>query len=56
MYLYLEPDVAEKLGLKPMGMQERSNRVNSALLRLAGMQLSMVVLVLGKTKARLIIG
>ena len=39
-YLYLEPDVAEKLGLKSMDMQERSNRVNSALLRLAGMQLS----------------
>lgn len=39
-YLFLEAGVAERLGLEPMDMKQRNERVNTALLRLAGMQLS----------------
>lgn len=39
-YLFLEADVAERLGLTPLAMKERSEKVNAALLRIAGMQLS----------------
>lgn len=39
-YLFLEPGVAERLGLEPLDMKQRNERVNAALLQLAGMQLS----------------
>ncbi|MDD5391972.1 MAG: alpha-2-macroglobulin [Thiothrix sp.] len=39
-YLFLEAGVADRLGLEPLAMKERNTRVSSALLRLAGMQLS----------------
>lgn len=39
-YLYLEPTVIERLGLQPLTIQERNKRVQSAIMHLAGMQLS----------------
>ena len=39
-YLYLEPGVIERLGLPPLTMQERNKRVQTAIMRLSGMQLS----------------
>lgn len=39
-YLFLDADVSERLGLEPLEMKERNERVNAALLRLSGMQLS----------------
>jgi hypothetical protein len=39
-YLFLEPDVIERLNLPPMDMKERNQRVQAAILHLAGMQLA----------------
>lgn len=39
-YLFFEAKVAEGLGLEPLEMQTRHERVNAALLRIAGMQLA----------------
>lgn len=39
-YLFLDAAVSERLGLEPLDMKIRDERVNAALLRLAGMQLS----------------
>lgn len=39
-YLFLDASVTEQLGLEPMEMKTRNDRVNAALLRLTGMQLS----------------
>lgn len=39
-YLFLDADVSEQLGLEPLAMKERNERVTAALLRLSGMQLS----------------
>lgn len=39
-YLFLDANVSESLGLEPLEMKERNERVNAALLRLAGMQLA----------------
>lgn len=39
-YLFLEADVIERLNLPPMEMKERNQRVQAAILRLAGMQLA----------------
>ncbi|MGB3916783.1 MAG: alpha-2-macroglobulin [Thiothrix litoralis] len=39
-YLFLDANVSEQLGLPPMEMKERNERVTAALLRLSGMQLS----------------
>lgn len=39
-YLFMEAGVSEQMGLEPLDMKQRNERVNAALLRLAGMQLS----------------
>ena len=39
-YLFLDANVSEQLGLEPLDMKTRNERVTSALLRLSGMQLS----------------
>ncbi|MCB1639003.1 MAG: hypothetical protein KDI15_09165, partial [Thiothrix sp.] len=39
-YLFLELEDAERWGFSPINMQERNERVQAALVRLAGMQLS----------------
>lgn len=39
-YLFLDANVSETLGLEPLEMKERNERVNAALLRIAGMQLA----------------
>lgn len=39
-YLFLDANVSEVLGLEPLEMKERNERVSAALLRLAGMQLA----------------
>ncbi|EIJ33282.1 alpha-2-macroglobulin family protein [Thiothrix nivea] len=39
-YLFLDANVTEQLGLEPVNMKTRNERVSAALLRLGGMQLS----------------
>ena len=39
-YLYMDATTTERLGLKPLDMKERNDKVQAAILRLAGMQLS----------------
>lgn len=39
-YLFLETDVAEALGLPPVDIEQRREKVNAAILRLTGMQLA----------------
>ena len=39
-YLFLDASVSEQLGLAPLEMKERNERVTAALLRLSGMQLA----------------